>query len=46
MEIYTISKCLRRDEKPDYQKLLKKVLVIMSKHNTSAKDSKKSHTLS
>ncbi len=37
MEIYTIAKSLRRNEKPDYQKLIKKVLMILNtyqkKHN-------------
>lgn len=33
MEIYTIAKSLRRNEKPDYLKLMKKVLLFMNKHN-------------
>ena len=33
IEIYTIAKSLRRDEKADYIKLMKKVLGIMSVRN-------------
>lgn len=39
MELYTIAKSLRREEKPDYMKLIKKVVILIgSKGSISAKE--------
>ena len=39
MELYTIAKSLRREEKPDYMKLIKKVLMLIgSKASISLKE--------